>query len=78
MSRLPPWSPALAEREPLSEMVAEFAASIRDGRSPRTDGGAGLRVLSILEASRESLRSGGRFSPVVSLTTDLEDASWES
>ncbi len=34
-----------------ARMVAEFAASIREGRAPRTDGRAGLRVLSVLEAA---------------------------
>ena len=40
-------------------MVAEFAACIREGRAPRTDGDAGLRVLSVLEAASASLRAGG-------------------
>jgi predicted dehydrogenase len=50
--------PALKEREALSAMVAEFAAAIREGRAPLTDGHAGLRVLSTLSAFDESLRSG--------------------
>jgi hypothetical protein len=41
-------------------MVAEFATSIHAGRSPRTDGMAGLRVLSVLEAARESLALDGQ------------------
>ena len=45
------WAPALPEREALGAMVTEFADSIRNGRSPRTDGAAGLRVLSVLEAA---------------------------
>ncbi|ACZ31715.1 oxidoreductase domain protein [Xylanimonas cellulosilytica DSM 15894] len=52
------WSPALKEREALTGMVEEFAAAIREGRRPRTDGDAGLRVLSVLEAARASLASG--------------------
>lgn len=51
--------PALPEKEALSLMVAEFAASIRDGRAPRTDGRAGLRVLSVLEAASSSLAAHG-------------------
>ncbi|WP_159501578.1 Gfo/Idh/MocA family protein [Microbacterium sp. 18062] len=52
------WAPALQEREALAAMVGEFAEAIRDGRPPRTDGTAGLRVLSVLEAARVSLQSG--------------------
>lgn len=54
------WSPALPAREALGAMVAEFAAAIREGRAPRTDGHAGLRVLEVLEAVRGSLADGGR------------------
>lgn len=49
------WSPALGEREPLDAMTAEFAASIREGRPPRTDARSGLRVLEVLEAATRSL-----------------------
>ena len=40
-------------------MVAEFAAAIREGRPAGTDGAAGLRVLSVLEAAGTSLRARG-------------------
>jgi predicted dehydrogenase len=53
------WAPALPEREALGQMVTEFASSIRDRRAPRTDGAAGLRVLSVLEAAGVSLARGG-------------------
>jgi predicted dehydrogenase len=53
------WAPALPEREALGQMVAEFAASIREGRAPATDGQAGLRVLSVLEAADTSRRARG-------------------
>lgn len=53
------WSPALPEREALGAMAAEFAESIREGRPPRTDGEAGLRVLSVLEAASGSLTANG-------------------
>lgn len=52
------WSPALSEREALGSMVAEFAASIRERRAPRTDAGSGLRVLEVLEAASRSLAEG--------------------
>jgi predicted dehydrogenase len=57
------WAPALPEHEALGQMAAEFAASINDDRAPRTDGLAGLRVLSVLEAARQSLTVGGQMVP---------------
>jgi len=51
--------PALPEKEALSSMVGEFAAAIREQRAPRTDGPAGLRVLSVLDAVSHSLEQGG-------------------
>jgi predicted dehydrogenase len=54
-------APALVEREALRTMMAEFASSIMEKRPPLTDGRAGLRVLAVLEAASESLRSGGAF-----------------
>jgi predicted dehydrogenase len=58
------WSPALPETEALAAMVAEFAAAIHDGRAARTDGGAGLRVLGILEAASRSLDARGEMIPL--------------
>ena len=58
------WSPALPEHEALGQMAAEFAASIREGRAPRTDGLAGLRVLSVLEAATRSLADHGGMADV--------------
>lgn len=52
--------PALPETEALSSMVAEFASAIREQRPPRTDGAAGLRVLSVLEAISASLAAHGK------------------
>jgi len=53
------WSPALPEREPLMGVVTELAGAIRERRAARTDGEAGLRVLSVLEAASRSLASDG-------------------
>jgi predicted dehydrogenase len=53
------WAPALPEREALGQMVTEFAESIRDERPSRTDGRAGLRVLSVLSAAANSLAAQG-------------------
>jgi predicted dehydrogenase len=57
-------APALSGQEALAGMVAEFAASIREGRPPRTDGRAGLRVLDILEAASQSLAYKGAVVPL--------------
>ena len=54
------WAPALPEHEALSAMIDEFARSIRTGSAPRTDGNAGLRVLSVLQATERSLAEEGR------------------
>lgn len=53
------WAPALPEVEPLGQVVAEFASCIRERRPSVTDGTAGLRVLRVLSAARESLARGG-------------------
>jgi predicted dehydrogenase len=55
--------PALPEKEALFTMATEFAAAINEGRAPRTDGAAGLRVLSVLEAVNASLTSGRAEAP---------------
>jgi predicted dehydrogenase len=57
-------APALPEREALGLMAAEFAAAITEGRAPATDGWAGLRVLSVLEAATESQRRAGAMAAV--------------
>jgi predicted dehydrogenase len=58
------WSPALPEHEALTAMATEFAGSIREHRPARTDGEAGLRVLSVLEAASRSLAAAGSMSAV--------------
>lgn len=58
-------APALPEREALRGVMAEFAASITEGRRPLTDGWSGVRVLALLEAASASLREGGAFLPVL-------------
>lgn len=65
------WSPALPEREALGNVAAEFAAAIREDRPARTDGAAGLRVLSVLDAAQRSLAAGGAPAP---LTLDIQPA----
>jgi predicted dehydrogenase len=66
------WAPALPEHEALALMVAEFATAIRERRAPETDGEAGLRVLSVLEAAATSLRARGALVDVAQDTAALE------
>ena len=40
-------------------MCGEFVSSIRENRSPLTDGAAGLRVVRLLEAAQQSIDGGG-------------------
>jgi predicted dehydrogenase len=54
-------APALREQEALRTMLAEYAASIFEGRAPATDGWAGMRVMRVLEAAAQSLRLDGAF-----------------
>ena len=53
------WAPKLDSTEALRHVVAEFLDSIREGRKPLTDGYAGLRVVRLLEAAQQSIKSGG-------------------
>jgi predicted dehydrogenase len=57
-------APALQDREALRGVMAEFAASITEGRAPLTDGWSGLRVLATLEAASESLGKQGTLVPI--------------
>jgi predicted dehydrogenase len=72
------WSPALPEREPLADMVTEFATSISERRAPRTDGRAALRVLSVLEQVSDRLLDAGQVSRTTAPAVRLEEASWLS
>lgn len=58
------WAPKLDATEALRYVVAEFLDSIRSGRPPLTDGHAGLRVVSLLEAAQKSLKCGGQYTLV--------------
>jgi predicted dehydrogenase len=58
------WAPKLDATEALRYVVAEFLDSIRLGRAPLTDGHAGLRVVSLLEAAQKSLKCAGQLTKV--------------
>ena len=53
-------APRLDRREALSRVVEEFGASIVERRAPLTDGAAGIRVVTLLQAAEKSLRAEGR------------------
>lgn len=50
----------VASEEPLATAVADFLGSIRERRAPVSDGKFSLKVLAVLEAAEQSLRSGGK------------------
>jgi predicted dehydrogenase len=52
-------TPAISEAEPLELECKHFLASIREGRTPRSDGRVGMQVVRILESAQRSLDSGG-------------------
>jgi predicted dehydrogenase len=54
-------APALPEREALADVMEEFGQAIEERRAPLTDGRAGLRVLSALEAAERSVAARGTF-----------------
>ncbi len=54
------YAPRLDRTEALSGVVSEFADAIAKRRPPRTDAASGVRVVSLLEAAEQSLRSEGR------------------
>jgi len=52
-------SPHVPITEALQIEMRHFVECVRDGKKPRSDGEAGLRVVRVLEAGMRSLRSGG-------------------
>ena len=56
--------PRIDEAEPLKLECEHFVDCIRSGKTPRSDGLSGLRVVSVLEAANVSLKNGGSMTPV--------------
>jgi predicted dehydrogenase len=54
------FSPRIPNVEPLRVECEHFVDSIRSGRTPRSDGASGLRVVRVLEQLQHSLDAGGR------------------
>jgi predicted dehydrogenase len=57
-------APALREQEALKAMMGEFATAVLEGRPAATDGRAGLRVMSVLDAAARSLELNGAYVPL--------------
>jgi predicted dehydrogenase len=54
------WSPSIGNREPLRLECEHFVTCLREGRAPRSDGQAGLRVVRVLEGLQASLDASRR------------------
>ena len=54
------YSPKIAPREALANLVADFVATIREQRPPVSDGRFGADTVKILEAAEQSVTSGGK------------------
>jgi predicted dehydrogenase len=52
-------SPRVAVTEALQLEMRHFIECIREGKTPRSDGEAGVRVVRVLEAGNRSLRADG-------------------
>ena len=67
--------PFISNSEPLKLECLHFLSCIREGKVPATDGLAGLKVISILEAANQSMLSGGQrinLAPVMVKNNDLQ------
>jgi predicted dehydrogenase len=53
------YSPKIAPKEALANLVADFSAAIRNGTTPLSDGRFGADTVKILEAAQSSVTSGG-------------------
>jgi predicted dehydrogenase len=54
------WSPRVANREPLRIECEHFVECVREGRTPRSDGESGLRVVRVLEGLQAQLDASRR------------------
>src|SRR5437870_7823163 len=54
------WAPKLDTTEALRYVVAEFLDSVGEARQPLTDGVSGLRVVRLLDAAQQSIKTGGQ------------------
>jgi predicted dehydrogenase len=61
------WAPKLDQTEGLQKEARHFIHCIENGRPPETDGRAGLRVVTLLEAAEQSMRGRGQLVELSSL-----------
>jgi predicted dehydrogenase len=61
--------PLISNAEPLKLECSHFLDCITDGKRPRSDGWAGLRVVNILEAATKSFWNGGRLEELPTVAT---------
>ena len=54
------WSPRVPAVEPLRVECEHFVDCVREGRTPRSDGNSGMRVVRVLEALQQSLDASAR------------------
>jgi predicted dehydrogenase len=54
----------VAWTEPLRNECRDFITCIREGRTPRSDGRMGAKVVRILECADKSLNNGGRWEDI--------------
>ncbi|MEJ2171007.1 MAG: Gfo/Idh/MocA family oxidoreductase [Desulfobacterales bacterium] len=57
--------PKLDEYEPLRYQLTHFLECVQNNMVPRSDGYCGLKVVSALEAAEKSIKSNGKFTPIV-------------
>jgi len=57
-------SPKIAAREPLADVCKDFLRSVRTRKPPFVTAEDGMRVVAVLCAVEESLKNGGRVTPV--------------
>jgi predicted dehydrogenase len=65
------WAPQLPITEALHAEARHFLDCIASGRTPDTDGAAGLRIVRLLEAATQSLAEQGRPVPVTAAAAAL-------
>ncbi len=58
------YSPRIEDYEPLRKECSHFLECIEKNQTPRSNGYSGLRVVSVLEAANESLKSDGKAVPI--------------
>ena len=69
------YTPRINEYEPLRRECEHFLECIDGGKTPKSDGYTGLRIVSILEAANKSLRNGGACQPVNIRDTSLNKST---